>query len=437
MIRPLHLAAGIASVAVAAPHSAFPQEEMRVGVSADVVSFRSAQSHMLPRVDVYVSVPYNLLKFTEREGVSVAEYRLRIEIRDSSGKTYIDSTYTKSVVENSTDYIKGTSAAADNTLKRFTLAPHSYVVDITVTDALGQRKFQLTKKHQLPDYDEDLPSLSSVLFLRDIEQRGSRYNVVPYIGDVVWSNDQRLFAFFELYAAPSTQHVAFSWQLLSEDLRVGASGTTEPTQVRQTTSQHFFPVIIPQRLLPGSYTLLVRAHNARADGTVDTNSMLASTQHTYQVPRTVSNDILVDLRSSIKKLLYVAGQDSIDSMLAAKSDGERLSMFEDFWRGLDPTPATAANEALDEYYQRIKIANERFRSYNEGWLTDMGRVFIIYGEPLTIERRLGPNRISVYAYWTYGNGLVVTFEDPSGFGDFRLRSSLPGSRKYEYNRRTP
>ena len=99
----------------------------------------------------------------------------------------------------------------------------------------------------------------------------------------------------------------------------------------------------------------------------------------------------------------------------------------------DLEKATASYN-LDEYYQRISTANARFRSYNEGWLTDMGRVYIIYGEPLTIEKFLGPNRLSVYSRWTYGNGITVTFEDPSGFGDFRLRSPLAGNPKYEYRR---
>src|SRR2546422_1605729 len=40
------------------------------------------------------------------------------------------------------------------------------------------------------------------------------------------------------------------------------------------------------------------------------------------------------------------------------------------------------NEALEAYFRRIQIANQRFReSGDPGWLTDRGEVFITLGDP--------------------------------------------------------
>jgi GWxTD domain-containing protein len=191
---------------------------------------------------------------------------------------------------------------------------------------------------------------------------------------------------------------------------------------------------VEQRLLPGTYTLRINAHPVLADGSSDTTVIDATVNRAYIIPRTLAGDVVADLKKATKQLIYVADQDQIDAILNAPSEGESLTLFEEFWKGLDPTPGTLKNEAFDEYFGRVDEANKRFKSYNEGWLTDMGRVFIVYGEPLTTERFMSPNGISRIVRWIYQNNLTFTFEDASGFGDFRLRSGMFGSGKYRYQK---
>ena len=52
----------------------------------------------------------------------------------------------------------------------------------------------------------------------------------------------------------------------------------------------------------------------------------------------------------------------------------------------DPTPGTFENEYRREFWQRVAEANHRFRdSTLPGWKTDRGKVFIVLGEPESIE----------------------------------------------------
>ena len=403
-------------------------------VKIDAVSFKGKGLASNPMLDVYVAMPYEHLQFTSHDGSFISEYSLRVVLRDTVGRTIVDTVIDRTIVESSYTVTRGKTGKSDNVQRRFSVAPNSYVIEVTIDDSFGQRTFAAKRTCRVVDYNTEPDALSSILYLSDIEQRGSRFTIVPYIGEYIWSNDQRLFAFFEYYTTSVGKEVAFSWDITTPDLRTLASGVSEPMLPAQQTTQTFVPITIGTRLIPGDYTLTIRAHLAAAQGNIDTTETLAITQRPYRVPQSMAGDLLKDLRKAIKQLIYVTGQDTIDSMLAAKTDGERLTMFESFWKSIDPSPSTAKNEALEEYYARIQVANQRFKSYNEGWLTDMGRVYIIYGEPLTVEKVLGQNRLTVYARWTYPNGVVVTFEDPSGFGDFRLRSPLPGSPKYEFRR---
>ena len=97
-------------------------------------------------------------------------------------------------------------------------------------------------------------------------------------------------------------------------------------------------------------------------------------------------------------------------------------------------PLTPENEALDDYFRRLQVANGRFaESGDPGWLTDRGEVFITLGEPDEVyDLRAEQNRGAVpYIRWSYTNlRLVLLFEDPTGFGRFRM---TPSSRA-EYQR---
>ena len=58
--------------------------------------------------------------------------------------------------------------------------------------------------------------------------------------------------------------------------------------------------------------------------------------------------------------------------------------------------AMRATRLLREYYRRVERANFLFSSYTDGWKTDRGMVYIVYGPPTTITRT---ERGEV---WTYG-----------------------------------
>ncbi|MDZ7822184.1 MAG: GWxTD domain-containing protein [Candidatus Marinimicrobia bacterium] len=60
---------------------------------------------------------------------------------------------------------------------------------------------------------------------------------------------------------------------------------------------------------------------------------------------------------------------------------EKRKFFTETWENLDPTPGTERNELMNEYYYRVQTANQRFSGQREGWRSDRGMIYIIYGEP--------------------------------------------------------
>jgi GWxTD domain-containing protein len=90
----------------------------------------------------------------------------------------------------------------------------------------------------------------------------------------------------------------------------------------------------------------------------------------------------------------------------------------------------------DEYYKRVEYANQNFSQLSmEGWSSDMGRVYIIYGSPDEYEHRpMNPNE-NAYEIWHYlelEGGVEFDFVDINGYGIYELvNSTKRGEVRFE------
>ena len=122
---------------------------------------------------------------------------------------------------------------------------------------------------------------------------------------------------------------------------------------------------------------------------------------------------------------YVANDDDItkwEKLTGIEAKREFLSRF---WKSKDENPRTPQNETQIEYFKRVRLADEQFRSLiqKKGWKSDKGRVFVIYGPPSEIERHPNEKDINPYEIWKSENiegGVMFVFADYSGFNDYRL-----------------
>lgn len=151
-----------------------------------------------------------------------------------------------------------------------------------------------------------------------------------------------------------------------------------------------------------------------------------------------------ELESTYRKWLeedvvYIIAPEEKEAFLELSNDEERGQFIEQFWLRRDPTPETIENEFREEHYRRIVYANELFTSGVEGWRTDRGRIYIMFGPPDEIEthamgggywRRAeeGGGQTSTYPFerWFYrhidgvSDGVELEFVDKTMSGQYRL-----------------
>ena len=120
---------------------------------------------------------------------------------------------------------------------------------------------------------------------------------------------------------------------------------------------------------------------------------------------------------------YIIRDDERAAFQRLSSDAERDHFIEQFWLRRDPTPGTAANEFKEEHYRRIAYANQHYAARVEGWKTDRGRIYIIYGPPDEKETHPSPVPSEQWLYHYIegvGTNVIVEFVDPARTGEYRM-----------------
>ena len=79
----------------------------------------------------------------------------------------------------------------------------------------------------------------------------------------------------------------------------------------------------------------------------------------------------------VESLRYLETEEEYSKMTTSFN---KKQLFDEFW--LNNTKSESkARRAIKEYYKRVRDANYLFTSYKEGWKTDMGMIYIIFGAP--------------------------------------------------------
>jgi GWxTD domain-containing protein len=337
----------------------------------------------------------------------------------------------------------GATAAFDYTQSSFTMPPGTYTVVAEVSDVLSKRSSSLQRSFKALNTDAMQFAMSSVMLASSITATGDRFSVTPFLSDDVSPLTQDgFYVFFETYNSfgAGLDSADFICEVLDEkNTRLSSTRRTRYS-VAAPREQQYIGIKLPPQMQLGSYTLRVLALRAN-----DTTQKYADRDVIAASARTVRLEwkglgwltLLKgeELNRAIRQMRYVAQAQDISVIQNVGNEEEKQKRFYDYWQRLDPTAKTLRNEAFEEYYQRIEYANRNFRNmgFGEGWSSDMGMVYIIFGQPqYTRDVRRDGRILWSWVYPAFSRECV--FVDYSGFGnDFRLSSGVP-FEKYRYRR---
>lgn len=131
-----------------------------------------------------------------------------------------------------------------------------------------------------------------------------------------------------------------------------------------------------------------------------------------------------------KDVAYIISNEEKEAFVKLPTDADRDNFIERFWEVRNPTPGTPINTYKQEHYERLQYAIDHFSTNKSenGWQTDMGRIYITLGPPAQKARYVSQSGVRGMEIWFYSSGhpalppffSIIFYE--MDFGDFRLYS---------------
>lgn len=130
---------------------------------------------------------------------------------------------------------------------------------------------------------------------------------------------------------------------------------------------------------------------------------------------------ITNVNQMMESIRYITEKKEYDEMWVQK---DKKNAVDAFWLNIAGNEIRA-KELIKKYYNRVQEANEYFTSFIEGWKTDKGLVYIVYGPPNIVYKSKNSED------WVYGEdrnmrSIRFTFfkmENPFTDNDYQLSRS--------------
>lgn len=301
------------------------------------------------------------------------------------------------------------------------LLPGTYDLALTVRDRNGDDGSRVEGTLDVPVLAGPQIALSEPVLLRVHRPGTSEYIVNPshYYATAPSSIDFMV----EVSAATGTGPYRLQARLLpagagaeEEDDPAVQAGWSDTLAVGGDGTARAFGTIDNAEARFGEYSLELQM--------LDPSGRVVATRETPLLIAGSTGWIAENWDDALSLIRYEATGDEIDILEDIEDHRQRAEAWNCFWAIRDPIPATSANEALQEYFRKIQIANNTWRSaLRPGYLSDRGRVFITLGPPDEVTQRPVPGDSSPFEVWSYHRyNFQILFVDRIGFNNYQLEN---------------
>ncbi|MCL4538547.1 MAG: GWxTD domain-containing protein [Bacteroidetes bacterium] len=369
------------------------------------------------RFDFYFQVPYSKLHFTRTDNEFASAFTVSIRLIDGDNNTAYEKSWDEKATSRAYDETTSENVLY-STQRHFLVNPGAYTARVAVTERETGESFEETKPVVARNYADGAPSMSDVMVLAGSSASGSRFVIIPNVKGNIISKADSFEVFYEIYPHGRDTLYATAGITGAKD-RVLYARTSRITAADSVI--RIFESVPKKSLQMGYYLLSIglRSRDA-ADATVlDKTSSLIAIRYP-ELPPTIT-----DLDKAADEMMFIAKSSTIDSIKSAPDAPTKLERFISFWKRYHSRFSPDGRTSMEEYYNRVAYANKQFTHFFEGWKSDRGMVYILFGSPDNVERHPFNVNSKPYEVWQYySKNRQFIFVDDSGFGDYRLRNPI-------------
>ncbi|MCC5914504.1 MAG: GWxTD domain-containing protein [Balneolaceae bacterium] len=121
-------------------------------------------------------------------------------------------------------------------------------------------------------------------------------------------------------------------------------------------------------------------------------------------------------REMAEPLIYLMDRRDHERMMEIEDPDELKEAVDRFWLS-NVRNMNQARSVINLFYERVEQANKQFTNFKEGWKTDLGMIYILFGPPWYVDRYLNTMQWS-YSYDRTDPRYNFTFERPKLRNEF-------------------
>ncbi len=375
-------------------------------------------------ISISADISDGSLIFRERDGKYVADIEIEIRITGIEGTRYYDS-YTTSETITSDDDRLIRSPEMVQFRKEMIVPPGQYEISFSVTDSSTGRQTTRTTKTFVPDPDDEIISLTAVQLL-GIKPDREWEGYVPITTYHVSSAKDSLRFITQVTNIHSEVPLTIRSRLIRFDADTSAA--------RPMTFPNYSPSSLPfkgidyrsyevidqsRRELDQPGTVMIEFRQLRPQ-MGNYRFEVRITGHDGELYRArdfsvkgVNFPHIRNPRELAEPLVYLMGSREYREMMSIDDPVLLKEAVDYFWLS-NISSIDRARQVISMYYDRVEQANKQFTNFKEGWKTDQGMIYILFGPPWYVTTRL--NRMQ----WSY----TYNREDPN-YNYFFERPRMP------------
>jgi GWxTD domain-containing protein len=351
-----------------------------------------------PGLDLYLSLPHASLVYTRDGSGFKARARYDVVVRNDDGGGRVRSAQYADTLRLPT-YASTQSFRPFIRQERLEVEPGTYVVEVTLTDEETSKTVEHVQRVTVPGSFGE-PAMSRMHI--EVKRPGEAFE--PHVALSVPTGFDSLRSTIDLYQIRAGAILRLQLQQLESDTSVARSGfwlsyarsslqfkgvdfDAAPMDTIQATSRTLelganvvtVEINLPP-LEPGMYRILMEA---RAE---EGQPPFAEQSREFAV-RQADFPRLTEVDDLISALAYIASEREYEFISEGETLLERRRRFDAFWGSLF-NDRRVASGIVRLYYERVEQANLLFTTHKEGWKTDRGMVYVLFGPPHYVENRL-------------------------------------------------
>ena len=370
------------------------------------------------RVLSYLSIPNHVLQFVKSSKGFKASYEATISIKRKKGDLVGRKNWSNDLITKT--YLESTSKEIFNIHFNEFRVPlgEDYIISAELLDRDSNSSGIISKNLKLKKHSKDL-SLYSPFFLDYLNgDWGLIDNEIPLFRNILGEQLVRTTVFVSGSVSPGPYEI---------DVIV-----TNPKKQQlwektfQSVAQNNYfekRIIIPDEISQ-------QGLRSKVDIILKQNGKQKKESVILSISRLGISSSVGNISQAIQNMRYILDDDEWKKLSKAKSD-EQERLFIEYWLSRDPTPETKENELMDEYFSRINYSNVNFKTYTDGWKSDMGMIYILFGPPDDLEVYNDPlSRMYQQRWHYYRINKFFDFVDENGFGDYKLTTPFFRARSW-------